>query len=107
MSETSELILRQHVEYIAGFADEDDSADRAEDETLRDDEFKARQRAQQKRNQAQKDSAARAKAAKILVPVTRGPCWENGTKSVYKGFEGMQIRFLNGQSAVQSRVSDS
>lgn len=88
------------VEYIAGFADEDDSADRAEDETLRDEDFKSRQRALQKRQQAQKDSAARAKAAKVLVPVQRGPCWENGSKAAYKGFEGMQIRFLNGQSTL-------
>lgn len=84
------------VEFIDGFEGDDT-------EHQRDPEMAARNRAIAKRERSNKDAAARSKAPKALVPVSRGPVWEAECgKPLHSTFESMTICFLNGQSFLQS-----
>lgn len=80
------------VEFEEGF--EGDST-----EHQRDPEMAARNRAMAKRERSNKDAAARSKAPKALVPVSRGPVWEpQYGQPLHSTFESMTISFLNGRA---------
>lgn len=88
------------IEYEEGF--EADGSEIQKDPTIA-----ARDRAIAKKERSAKDSLARSKAPKALVPVSRGPVWEpQYGHQLHSAFESMSICFLNGEVSLAFALRD-